>query len=136
MVAVQDAVEAALGEALTAVVVDVDHGPTALVEEVVEVANQFGIVTPYTAYLAEEPDMDRLFAPEGDGAMFDMAMEAITDDQRAAIVLYDVHGYDYGEIAAITGVSTGTVKSRIHRARQALREHLKELLGRSAAEGV
>jgi Ca-activated chloride channel family protein len=29
-----------------------------LVEEVVEIANQFGIVTPYTAYLAEEPDMD------------------------------------------------------------------------------
>ena len=46
-----------------------------LVEEIVEVANQFGIVTPYTAYLAEEPDMDRFFAPEGDDAMFDMAME-------------------------------------------------------------
>ena len=29
-----------------------------LIEEIVEIANQFGIVTPYTAYLAEEPDMD------------------------------------------------------------------------------
>lgn len=52
------------------------------------------------------------------------AMEGITGDQRAAIVLYDVHGYDYGEIAAMTGVSVGTVKSRIHRGRLALREQL------------
>lgn len=51
-------------------------------------------------------------------------MEGITDDQRMAIVLYDVEGYDYGEIAAITSVSTGTVKSRIHRGRLALRECL------------
>jgi RNA polymerase sigma-70 factor (ECF subfamily) len=52
------------------------------------------------------------------------AMEGITDDQRAAIVLFDVHGYDYGEIAELTGVSVGTVKSRIHRGRMALRERL------------
>ena len=44
----------------------------------------------------------------------------ITDDQRAAIVLYDVEGYDYAEIAEMTGVSLGTVKSRIHRGRLAL----------------
>lgn len=52
------------------------------------------------------------------------AMTAITDDQRAAIILYDVQGYDYAEIAAMTGVSVGTVKSRIHRGRLALREQL------------
>lgn len=52
------------------------------------------------------------------------AMEGITDDQRTAIVLFDVHGYDYAEIARLTGVSVGTVKSRIHRGRLALRERL------------
>jgi RNA polymerase sigma-70 factor, ECF subfamily len=52
------------------------------------------------------------------------ALAAIAPDQRAAIVLYDVEGYDYSEIAAMTGVSLGTVKSRIHRGRLALREHL------------
>ena len=52
------------------------------------------------------------------------AMAAVNDDQRTAIVLYDVQGYDYGEIAAMTGVSVGTVKSRIHRGRLALRELL------------
>ena len=52
------------------------------------------------------------------------AMEAITEDQRTAIVLFDVHGYDYAEIAGLTGVSVGTVKSRIHRGRVGLREQL------------
>ena len=53
------------------------------------------------------------------------ALSAITDDQRAAIVLYDVEGYDYLEIAEMTGVSLGTVKSRIHRGRLALRSQLE-----------
>jgi RNA polymerase sigma-70 factor (ECF subfamily) len=52
------------------------------------------------------------------------ALAKITDDQRAAIVLYDVEGYDYAEIAEMTGVSVGTVKSRIHRGRLALRGQL------------
>jgi len=54
------------------------------------------------------------------------ALEQITDDQRAAIVLYDVEGYDYQEIADMTGAALGTVKSRIHRGRLALRELLGE----------
>jgi RNA polymerase sigma-70 factor, ECF subfamily len=49
------------------------------------------------------------------------ALARITDDQRTAIVLFDVEGYDYAEIAGMTGVSLGTVKSRIHRGRLALR---------------
>jgi RNA polymerase sigma-70 factor (ECF subfamily) len=53
------------------------------------------------------------------------ALSAITDDQRAAIVLYDVEGFDYAEIADMTGVSLGTVKSRIHRGRLALRSLLE-----------
>ena len=54
------------------------------------------------------------------------ALGLITDDQRAAIVLYDVEGYDYLEIAEMTGVSLGTVKSRIHRGRLALRGILED----------
>ena len=49
------------------------------------------------------------------------ALSRITADQRTAIVLFDVEGYDYAEIAEMTGVSLGTVKSRIHRGRLALR---------------
>jgi RNA polymerase sigma-70 factor (ECF subfamily) len=54
------------------------------------------------------------------------ALADITDDQRAAIVLFDVEGYDYAEIAEMTGVSLGTVKSRIHRGRLALRDRLAD----------
>ena len=54
------------------------------------------------------------------------ALTRITDDQRTAIVLYDVEGYDYAEIADMTGVSLGTVKSRIHRGRLALRGLLED----------
>ena len=54
------------------------------------------------------------------------ALTQITTDQRTAIVLFDVEGYDYAEIAQMTGVSLGTVKSRIHRGRLALRELLED----------
>ena len=54
------------------------------------------------------------------------AMESITDDQRRAILLFDVEGFDYQEIADITRVSLGTVKSRIHRGRLALRDLLAD----------
>jgi len=54
------------------------------------------------------------------------ALGQITDDQRTAIVLFDIQGYDYAEIADMTGVSLGTVKSRIHRGRLALRSLLED----------
>lgn len=54
------------------------------------------------------------------------AMNAITNDQRRAILLFDVEGFDYLEIAEITRVSLGTVKSRIHRGRLALRDLLAD----------
>ena len=56
------------------------------------------------------------------------ALARITADQRAAIVLFDIEGYDYAEIAMMTGVSLGTVKSRIHRGRLSLRSLLEERL--------
>jgi RNA polymerase sigma-70 factor, ECF subfamily len=56
------------------------------------------------------------------------ALCRITPDQRAAIVLFDVEGFDYAEIADMTGVSLGTVKSRIHRGRLAMRGLLSDRL--------
>ena len=63
------------------------------------------------------------------------ALAAITPDQRYAIVLFDVEGYDYAEIAELTGVSLGTVKSRIHRGRLALRDLLEGSIGLFRGEG-
>jgi RNA polymerase sigma-70 factor (ECF subfamily) len=63
------------------------------------------------------------------------ALASITPDQRHAIVLFDVEGYDYAEIADMTGVSLGTVKSRIHRGRLALRDRLEGSIGLFRGEG-
>ncbi len=54
------------------------------------------------------------------------ALAALPFEQRNCIVLFDVEGYDYAEIATIMKVEIGTVKSRIHRGRLALRASLSD----------
>ncbi len=72
-----------------------------------------------------ETDPERIAVLAERTSVLSGALAAITADQRAAIVLYDVEGFDYAEIADMTGVSLGTVKSRIHRGRLALRALLE-----------
>jgi RNA polymerase sigma-70 factor (ECF subfamily) len=50
------------------------------------------------------------------------ALEELTPDQRAVVVLADIEEYSYQEIAEIVGCSIGTVRSRLHRARHQLRK--------------
>ncbi len=73
-----------------------------------------------------EADPERIAVHAERSRLLATALGQITDDQRTAIVLYDIQGYDYGEIAGMTGVSLGTVKSRIHRGRLALRALLQD----------
>ncbi|MDQ2669317.1 MAG: sigma-70 family RNA polymerase sigma factor [Gemmatimonadota bacterium] len=54
------------------------------------------------------------------------ALRRLPEDQRIAVVLCDVYGMDYNEVAAMTQSALGTVKSRIHRGRLRLRELLAE----------
>ena len=60
--------------------------------------------------------------------MFDADIEAalgdLPPDFRAAVVLCDVEGLTYGEIADVLGLKMGTVRSRIHRGRSMLRKSL------------
>lgn len=61
------------------------------------------------------------------------ALLGLPFDQRQAVLLSDLHGYHYEEIARITGANVGTVKSRIHRGRERLRAIMleqPELFGR------
>lgn len=57
------------------------------------------------------------------------ALGRLPEDQRLVVVLSDVQGYSYDEIAAITGISLGTVKSRLSRGRGRLRDVLREIPG-------
>ncbi|HEV2067234.1 MAG TPA: sigma-70 family RNA polymerase sigma factor [Thermomicrobiales bacterium] len=52
------------------------------------------------------------------------ALATLSDDQRLAVILSDVQGYGYDEIAEICGVAVGTVKSRISRGRARMRDLL------------
>ena len=52
------------------------------------------------------------------------ALEALSPEFRAAIVLCDLEGFSYEEVSETLGVKLGTVRSRIHRGRAMLREKL------------
>lgn len=56
------------------------------------------------------------------------ALASLGDDQRMVFVLREYEELDYDEIAEITGVNAGTVKSRLFRAKESLRERLRPYL--------
>jgi RNA polymerase sigma-70 factor, ECF subfamily len=70
---------------------------------------------------------DEFVAHELSGAL-QQALATLEEEHRSAVVLYDVLGCSYAEIAELTGVAEGTVKSRIFRGRK----RLAELLGTRA----
>lgn len=53
------------------------------------------------------------------------AIAALPERAREALVLRDVEGHSYEEIAALMGVAIGTVKAQVHRARKLAREMLE-----------
>ena len=76
------------------------------------------------------PDLDRYGrtarrAMPGTRVDLERAIAALPDKARRVLVLRDVEGYKYHEIAQITGVSLGTVKAQIHRARGLVKEALR-----------
>jgi len=69
-------------------------------------------------------------------ARLDRALAALPDHYRLAVVLSDVQGLSYEEIADTTGWPLGTVRSRIHRGRRRLRALLDEAQQAQGAEGT
>jgi len=69
---------------------------------------------------------DRMFAQKELAERLQRALDHLPFDQRTAIVLREIDGLSYEEIAFSLGVAVGTVKSRLTRARQALRLELRE----------
>jgi RNA polymerase sigma-70 factor (ECF subfamily) len=70
---------------------------------------------------------DRLLARRETAEKIWQALARIPFDQRTALILREVDGLRYEEIAFTLNVAVGTVKSRLTRARQALRADLVEL---------
>jgi RNA polymerase sigma-70 factor (ECF subfamily) len=73
---------------------------------------------------ASSPD-DAAVARES-AAIVAAAVAALPDEAREALVLRDMEGLAYEEIAAVLDVPVGTVRSRLHRARGLLRDRLRE----------
>lgn len=55
---------------------------------------------------------------------FESAVEKLPDGAREIFVLHDVEGYKHHEIGSLLGISAGTSKAQLHRARMMLRRHL------------
>lgn len=69
---------------------------------------------------------DRAFARKELASKLWSALNALPFDQRTVVVLREIDGLSYDEIAFSLGVAVGTVKSRLTRARQVLRHQLRE----------
>lgn len=84
----------------------------------------------------EEGSVVRQATDEGEGpveyaerqelqAAVQRAINRLPDEYRVVVIMRDLQGLSYQEIAALLGTTLGTIKSRLHRARQALRAILK-----------
>ncbi|MUL84956.1 MULTISPECIES: RNA polymerase sigma factor SigE [unclassified Mycolicibacterium] len=78
----------------------------------------------YDRVPADDPNPEQIYHDSRLGADLQAALDSLAPEFRAAVVLCDIEGLSYEEIGATLGVKLGTVRSRIHRGRQALREYL------------
>lgn len=84
-------------------------------------------------YPATDAGPERAFEHENLDVDVQKALDELPPEYRAAVVLCDIEGLSYEEIAVTLGIKLGTVRSRIHRARARLRVSLEHRAPRSAA---
>jgi RNA polymerase sigma-70 factor (ECF subfamily) len=65
-------------------------------------------------------------APVGLKRLLETAVQKLTGDARAVLVLHDIEGYQHREIGEILGIPVGTSKARLSRAREFLRHELQK----------
>ena len=81
-----------------------------------------------------EPSPEQVYQDANLDPDLQAALDELLPEFRAAVVLCDVEGLSYEEIGATLGVKVGTVRSRIHRGRQALRVGLERRRAARAAD--
>ncbi|MFM9106125.1 MAG: RNA polymerase sigma factor [Chloroflexota bacterium] len=88
-------------------------------------AELFEIEPVWTTQVVDEsPDAAALRSELG--IRLERALHDLPEDQRAVVILSDIQGSSYEEVAAATGAALGTVKSRLSRARARLRQTLTD----------
>lgn len=83
---------------------------------------------------SREPTPQQIFNDAHFDADVQQALDTLAPEFRAAVVLCDIEGLSYEEIAATLGVKLGTVRSRIHRGRSQLRKALAHRSPEARAE--
>ncbi|MGW2115206.1 RNA polymerase sigma factor SigE [Streptomyces zhihengii] len=83
---------------------------------------------------SREPSPQQVFNDTHFDADVQQALDTLAPEFRAAVVLCDIEGLSYEEIAATLGVKLGTVRSRIHRGRSHLRKALQHRSPQARAE--
>jgi RNA polymerase sigma-70 factor (ECF subfamily) len=76
---------------------------------------------------SDEPFPDQIYESRESTEAIQLALQKLPSKLRAAIVLREMEGLSYEEIAEVLHISLGTVKSRISRAREQLRRLLKKI---------
>ncbi|GEE02068.1 hypothetical protein nbrc107696_25140 [Gordonia spumicola] len=78
----------------------------------------------YDKIPTDTPDPQQAYADANLGPDLQAALDSLAPEFRAAVVLCDIEGLSYEEVGTTLGVKMGTVRSRIHRGRQGIREFL------------
>jgi RNA polymerase sigma-70 factor (ECF subfamily) len=84
--------------------------------------------------LSDGETPEAVLASKEIAATVNAAIDALSDDLRQAIVLREIEGLSYEEIADVMNCPIGTVRSRIFRAREAIATRLRPLLGTREGE--
>lgn len=74
------------------------------------------------------PSPDRALEERELRALLERELQGLSEEQRIVLALRDIQGLSYEEIAIALGVELGTVRSRLHRARMALKERVEKFL--------
>lgn len=77
---------------------------------------------------SDAPDAEALLISKASKCLVDRALSRLPEAYREILVLRELEGFSYREIADIIGVPLGTVMSRLSRAREELRKELVRLL--------
>ncbi|MEM9189810.1 MAG: sigma-70 family RNA polymerase sigma factor [Myxococcota bacterium] len=92
-----------------------------------EFADREAIESATMATSAQLPRPDEMANAKQTESFIRQARGELDDEQRQLVVLRDIENLTYDEIQKVTNLAEGTVKSRLHRARQALQKRVVEL---------